>query len=93
MIQYIIQIFEVLPMLARTMIQLEQGQLNDLTRIAKENGTSRTQIIREAIMEFLKSQKSGPSSHKLVQFAGILKDKTIDGLEFQHKIRDEWTRE
>lgn len=80
-------------MLTKTLIQLEQSQLNELTAIAKQEGTSRVKIIREAVAAFLKLKKSSmpsESTHKLMQFAGILNDKSIDGLEFQHKIRDEW---
>ena len=78
-------------MTARVLLSLDDGQFGQLNSLAKKEHSSRTEIIRKAISEFLNRKKDKMvAKHELLEFAGAWKGKVVDGLEFQHKIRNEW---
>jgi hypothetical protein len=58
-----------------------------LNRISHEKNRSRAAIVREAVGEYLagRRKKSGGKAF------GIWKDKAIDGLKYQQKLRREWS--
>ncbi len=82
-------------MLEKLLIRLEASILEDLEKIAREEHTTKTQLIRDAINEFLVNRKSTFVNNELLQYAGIFKgtEMEVDGLEYQRKIRAEWDRD
>ncbi len=73
----------------RTLIDIPDGDLKQLTRLSKQQKLSRSHLVRTAISEYL--SKQGDSLHML---AGIWGDRVeIDGLEYQLAMRREWDRE
>ena len=79
-------------MSAKISIALDDWQINEIADIAKEQHASKTQVIRDAICMFLQKKKQ-KADNPLLKFAGILKNKKIDGLAYQHKLRSEWDKE
>ena len=72
----------------RTIIDLPDEQIDDLTEICKKENISRSALIRKAVAEFLRKY----SSKKGNEAFGIWKGKKRDGLKFQRKIRTEWSK-
>jgi metal-responsive CopG/Arc/MetJ family transcriptional regulator len=74
---------------SKILLTVDNNQLSQLNSIMKKNHISRTALIRQAISEFLIKQ-TPTKEHELLKFAGSWNNDDIDGLEFQHKIRNEW---
>jgi metal-responsive CopG/Arc/MetJ family transcriptional regulator len=70
----------------RTLVDIPDGQLKELTRISEKQKVSRAAVIREAIASYL---ANAPSAEKPTAF-GLWGDHEIDGLEYQKKLRAEW---
>lgn len=76
----------------RTLITLEDKQVEKLDAIAKRRGTSRAQLVREAV-DRLVERDTAPDTNDFGRFAGLWKDRADipnDGLEYQLAIRREW---
>ncbi len=74
----------------RTLIDLTEEDIAALDSEAKAEGVSRAALMRQAIAEFLGRRKK---SRKVDGF-GLWKkypDTPKDGLEYQKKIRGEWS--
>jgi Ribbon-helix-helix protein, copG family len=69
----------------RTIIDIPERQLKTLTQLGQERGLSRTEIIRQAIVIFLKLHESPPD-----RAFGLWKDRTEDGMRYQRILREEW---
>ncbi|TPE59453.1 ribbon-helix-helix domain-containing protein [Sandaracinobacter neustonicus] len=82
----------------RTLITLEDRQVEKLDAIAKRRGTSRAQLVREAVERFVgadaqsEADKRRADDENLKAAFGLWKDLDIaaDGLEYQLAIRSEW---
>ena len=70
----------------RTLIDLDETEVRDLDEIAKAAKRSRASLIREAIGEFLgRHRKRGEA-----EAFGLWGKRTVDGLDYQKKLRAEW---
>ena len=70
----------------RALVDLEDDQVRELDRIARERRQSRASLIRAAISGYL----AGERSRKAGDAFGLWADRRIDGLDYQRKVRDEW---
>jgi predicted DNA-binding ribbon-helix-helix protein len=72
----------------RTLITLEDRQVERLDAIARRRGVSRAQLVREAVDRMVKDDRA----EGIRAAAGLWKDRTDirDGLEYQLAIRSEW---
>ncbi len=70
----------------RTLVDIPEPQLRELTRLSKRRKVSRAAVIREAVTSYL--DKNKPKAMR--DAFGIWGDKKFDSLEYQRKLRDEW---
>ncbi len=70
----------------RTIIDIPQEIANNVDAVAKQEKRSKASVIRSALSEYLanKNQNSAKAAF------GIWKNRKVDGLEYQSKIRSEW---
>ncbi len=69
----------------RTLIDIPDRQIKDLTAICKTENVSRAEIIRQAISAYLEKKKPGTA-----EAFGLWKQHKIDGLTYQEQARSEW---
>lgn len=69
----------------RTLIDIPDKQIRDLTDICRVEKISRAELIRQAISAYLEKKK--PSE---VEAFGLWKERKVDGLEYQEQVRSEW---
>ncbi len=69
----------------RTLVDIPDRQLKDLSAICEAEKVSRAEIIRQAITAYLERKKAGG-----VDAFGLWKDRQVDGLAYQEKMRSEW---
>ena len=69
----------------RTIIDIPAPHLKTLTQLGEERGMSRSEIIRQALVIFLKLHETPPD-----RAFGLWKDRTEDGKRYQRILRDEW---
>jgi hypothetical protein len=74
----------------RTLVDIPELQLKELARVSKAEKRSRAAIIRDAIAAYLEKHKPKANSSAFDDAFGLWKDKNIDGVEYQRKLRDEW---
>ncbi len=72
----------------RTLVDIPEKHLTDLRRIGEAKKRSRAALIREAIDAYVVANK--PNTKPIDEAFGLWKDKKIDSLEYQRKLRDEW---
>jgi hypothetical protein len=65
-------------------VQVRDDQLSALDALAQKEDRSRAALIRDAVDDYL--AKTQP----LRKAFGLWRDRKIDGLEYQRKLRDEW---
>lgn len=70
----------------RTIIQIGDSEAQELAKLCAEMGWSRAKGFREGVRMLLKHHKQTQD----VDVFGIWKNKKIDGLEYQQKLREEW---
>jgi hypothetical protein len=76
--------------MVRTQIYLTQRQRDELAAIAETCGKKQSELIREAVDQFIDQAGSGRRDVVLRQAAGIWKDRT-DLPDFE-AVRGEWDR-
>lgn len=69
----------------RTLIDIPEKQIKELTAISQAEKVSRAEVIRKAIAYYLEKKK--PQSDDAF---GLWKDRNIDGLAYQEQARSEW---
>lgn len=69
----------------RTLIDIPDKQIKDLTAICEAEKVSRAEVIRQAISFYLEKKK--PEG---VEVFGLWKDRKVDGLTYQEQARSEW---
>lgn len=69
----------------RTLVDIPERLIDELTLICASKQVSRAEIIRQAIVAYLAQNK--PAT---VDAFGIWKNKGIDGVTYQKKARSEW---
>lgn len=72
----------------RTQIYLTEEEKKAIEKLSDERGTTQSNIIREAIDEYVAKEKAKPKKKSIMDFAGIWKDK--EDIPDIDEIRDEW---
>lgn len=68
----------------RTLVDIPDRQIEDLTRICEAKGVSRAEAIRQAIAFYIEQNKP------VADVFGLWKDHHPDGLAYQEGMRSEW---
>ncbi|MDZ7806229.1 MAG: CopG family transcriptional regulator [Gracilimonas sp.] len=72
----------------RTQIYLTEEEKKAIEKLSDERGTTQSNIIREAIDEYVAKEKTKSKRKSIMDFAGIWKDKKdIPDID---ELRDEW---
>ncbi len=69
----------------RTLIDIPEKQIKELTAISQAEKVSRAEVIREAITYYLEKKKSQSDDA-----FGLWKGRNVDGLAYQEQVRSEW---
>ena len=72
----------------RTLVDLPQRELEQLTALSRSRKTSRAELIRQAVAGYLAQNKDGVEDS-----FGLWKARGVDGLAYQRSLRDEWERQ
>ncbi len=72
----------------RTLIDLGDPQVKALDGLAKADKRPRAALIRDAVEDYL-AKRTAPAN-ALDEAFGLWGDRTIDGLAYQQRMRDEW---
>lgn len=70
----------------RAIIEIDEREDRALKRLARQRGASRASVVREAIDRFL--QATAPKEPSAA--FGIWRDRGVEGLEYERRLRDEW---
>jgi hypothetical protein len=69
----------------RTLVDIPDRQIDELTLICETRKVSRAEAIRQAIAAYIEKNKPGaPTAF------GLWKDSAVDGLTYQEQVRSEW---
>lgn len=69
----------------RTLVDIPDAQINDLTAICEAENMSRAEIVRRAIAAYIQIKK--PAT---VDAFGLWQSNNVDGLAYQEQARSEW---
>ncbi|MCA8247177.1 ribbon-helix-helix protein, CopG family [Burkholderia multivorans] len=72
--------------MSRVLVDLSDGQLDELAVIVETEHRPRAAIIRDAIDAYIAVHKR-PLADDVF---GLWKDRAVDGLAYQEKLRSEW---
>jgi metal-responsive CopG/Arc/MetJ family transcriptional regulator len=72
--------------MTRILVDVPDSQLNDLMLIADAEKRSRAAVIRDALDGYIAQRKPVLAADVF----GLWKDRNIDGLDYQDKLRSEW---
>ena len=70
----------------RTLVDIPAEDLDLVNGIAKKLDISRAELVRRAISFYLEPHRSDPAAGAF----GIWRERPVDGLEYQERIRGEW---
>lgn len=70
----------------RTLVDIPDGQLEELGMICKKKDLSRAEVVRRAITSFIERNRVSPP----VQAFGLWRKNAEDGLDYQARVRSEW---
>jgi metal-responsive CopG/Arc/MetJ family transcriptional regulator len=71
----------------RTLVDIPEDELEELNSLSRSRKVSRAELIRQAVAGFLAENRTG-----LEDSFGIWKKRGVDGVEYQDKLRREWSR-
>ncbi len=74
----------------RTQIYLTEEEKKAIEKLSDERGTTQSNIIREAIDEYIAKKKDEPGKKSIMDFAGIWKDKK--DIPDVREMREGWGR-
>lgn len=75
----------------RALVDIPEGQLNDLAMVCKAKKLPRAEVIRQAIAAYIAENKPNASqAFGLWAQNSQSENKSIDGLAYQEKVRAEW---
>lgn len=77
----------------RTLVDIPEKQLKALTQLSKQRKVSRAALVREAVSQYLEANSKASRDAAIDAAFGMWKDRNIDGVAYQRKIRAEWDRE
>jgi metal-responsive CopG/Arc/MetJ family transcriptional regulator len=72
----------------RTIVDIPDTQIKFLDNLSKKKKISRANIIRQALANYITSQIKTRNSYESA--FGIWKNKKVDSLVYQKRLRDEW---
>jgi len=72
----------------RTIIELPAAQLSALDTWCRRDGISRAEAIRQAVAAHLRLERSRTPDPAF----GLWKDRPVDGLAYERRMRREWDR-
>ena len=70
----------------RIEIDIDDAQVKELEKLAERSGKTRESMIRQALAEYIDRRTPAP----LDEAFGLWRDRKVDGLEYQDKVRSEW---
>ena len=70
----------------RTIIDLQEQQLEALKALGEQEGLSRAELIRRAVNEYLRHHQAGEEGEAF----GLWRHRHIEGLAYQESLRKEW---
>ena len=70
----------------RAIVDIPDEQVRELDRLRRKRKVPRTELIRQAIASYLAQEHQEQAQAAF----GIWKDKPVDALAFQRKLRAEW---
>jgi len=73
----------------RTLVDIPDEQLAELTRLAEREKVSRASLVRRAVAEMLASKRKSRGDGIAAAF-GLWADRDEDGLAYQERLRSEW---
>lgn len=73
--------------MARTIVDIPREQIDALDRLRSRQHVTRAGLIREAIAEYLATHHAGLAEEAF----GIWRDKPVDALPYERKLRSEWS--
>ena len=71
----------------RTLVDLPERELEQLTALSRARKTSRAELIRQAVAGYLAQNRAG-----IEDSFGLWKDRGEDGVAYQERMRGEWER-
>ena len=74
----------------RTIVDIPDAQIKILDNLSKKKKLSRAKIIRQALTNYITNYTKGQKGYESA--FGIWKDKKLDSVVYQQKLRDEWNR-
>lgn len=69
----------------RTLVDIPDKQISELTAICKAEKLPRAEVIRQAISAYLEKKKP-----VAMDAFGLWKDRKVDGVRYQTQVRSEW---
>jgi hypothetical protein len=76
--------------MVRTLISLHEKDKKWLEHYSRMNHMSVSEVIRIAINNFIEGSRTTTRNSLLRDTAGMWKDRTIDGIDYVKKLREEW---
>lgn len=70
----------------RAIIDIDPELDRALKRLAKERGSSRAGVVREALVHYVQGQQAPPNAAAF----GLWKGRASDGVDYQRRLRKEW---
>lgn len=76
----------------RTQIYLKRNHKEELQKMAKEKGTSMSELVREAVVEYMARSKE-ESINKIANTKGLWADRTdiTDSDSYINEMREKWS--
>ena len=71
----------------RTLVDIPEDELEEFTSLSRSRKVPRPELIRQAVAGFLAENRAG-----IEDSFGIWKQRGVDGVEYQEKLRREWSR-
>ena len=68
-------------------VDIPEDELEELNSLSRSRKVSRAELIRQAVAGFLAENRTG-----IEDSFGIWKQRGVDGVEYQEKLRREWSR-
>ena len=75
----------------RFLVDIPEDDLKRLDDLARKESKSRAAVLREAVSNYISAQ----SKEGFEKYFGLWErhGSTVDGLDYERKLRDEWVRE
>ncbi|MCC8368736.1 MAG: ribbon-helix-helix domain-containing protein [Rickettsia endosymbiont of Oxypoda opaca] len=72
----------------RTIIDIADSQIKILDQLSQKKKVARADIIRQALADYIANYNQSKKGFDAA--FGLWKDKNLDSLEYQAKLRNEW---